>query len=153
MSGFGMGHNKLFGFADQQGRFVRTERTDGNVLQKTIISIFIQSQIQTVHIGSKLYARARNFSIRFKECVDINECSFSTTCGIDAGVQASCANTIGSFECTCNTGFEQIGSPSNALHTDFTCNDVDECQNNPCGKIFLFKLIFRFKNACAINKA
>ena len=41
MSGFGMGHNKLFGFADQQGRFVRTERTDGHVLQKTIISIFI----------------------------------------------------------------------------------------------------------------
>ena len=34
MSGFGMGHNKLFGFADQQGRFVRTERTDENVLQK-----------------------------------------------------------------------------------------------------------------------
>ena len=34
MSGFGMGHNKLFGFADQQGRFVRTERTDGNVYKK-----------------------------------------------------------------------------------------------------------------------
>lgn len=38
MSGFGIGHSKLFGFADQQGRFVRTERTDGNVFIKTIIS-------------------------------------------------------------------------------------------------------------------
>ena len=28
--GFGIGHNKLFGFGDQQGRFVRTERTDGD---------------------------------------------------------------------------------------------------------------------------
>ena len=48
-------------------------------------------------------------------CNDIDECAEGTdTCDANA----SCANTPGSFDCTCNAGFAGDG---------VTCDDIDEC--------------------------
>jgi hypothetical protein len=46
---------------------------------------------------------------------DIDECTDGTD---DCDDNASCANTEGSFDCTCNSGFEGSGT---------ACTDVDEC--------------------------
>jgi len=51
-------------------------------------------------------------------CVDIDEC----TAGLAAcDPAATCANTPGSYTCTCNPGFTGNGK---------TCTDVDECTNH-----------------------
>ncbi|KAF3700301.1 Adhesion G protein-coupled receptor E1 [Channa argus] len=62
-------------------------------------------------------------------CVDINECQ--TTPGI-CGLYANCTNTVGSFFCTCQTGFTvtTAGSPAGASNP---CIDVNECLENICG--------------------
>lgn len=48
-------------------------------------------------------------------CADIDECKAGTA-GCDAN--ATCANSIGGFTCTCNNGYKGDGS---------TCTDKDEC--------------------------
>ena len=48
--------------------------------------------------------------------VDLNECSSETD---NCNGNAACANTIGSFTCTCNSGFKGDGV--------FSCVDQDEC--------------------------
>jgi len=52
-------------------------------------------------------------------CEDIDECSNSTlnTCSADA----TCSNTDGSYNCTCNAGYSGDG---------FNCTNVDECANS-----------------------
>ncbi len=49
-------------------------------------------------------------------CHDIDECADPNFCGADA----SCTNSIGSFTCTCNTGFENYVA-------NVGCTDIDEC--------------------------
>ena len=49
------------------------------------------------------------------ECVDENECDQDTKC------QYSCANTEGSFFCTCPEGYELASN-------QYNCSDVNECQ-------------------------
>ncbi|XP_048587804.1 EGF-like repeat and discoidin I-like domain-containing protein 3 [Nematostella vectensis] len=50
--------------------------------------------------------------------IDIDECSSgSNNCHLD---QASCANTIGSFACTCTPGYTGDG---------INCADIDECSS------------------------
>ena len=39
-------------------------------------------------------------------CVDINECNTN-----NGGCNQVCTNTIGSFECSCNTGYELSANP------------------------------------------
>ncbi|XP_033102532.1 uncharacterized protein LOC117105480, partial [Anneissia japonica] len=52
-----------------------------------------------------------------KRCIDIDECTAGQhNCDSDA----SCDDTIGSFVCTCNTGFEGNGT---------YCTDFDECES------------------------
>ena len=51
-------------------------------------------------------------------CVDIDECTDPVA---SCGNNAVCTNTHGSFECTCDDGFD--GSP---------CIDIDECAESPC---------------------
>lgn len=52
--------------------------------------------------------------------MDINECDTPNICG--GGI---CTNTLGSYDCTCDSGFEESGG---------TCVDIDECASGtPCG--------------------
>ena len=39
-------------------------------------------------------------------CIDINECNTN-----NGGCNQVCTNTIGSFECSCNTGYELSANP------------------------------------------
>lgn len=48
-------------------------------------------------------------------CPDVDECLAGTD---DCDANATCANTPGSFTCTCNAGYSGDGA---------TCTDVDEC--------------------------
>ncbi|XP_072272969.1 uromodulin-like [Pyxicephalus adspersus] len=54
-------------------------------------------------------------------CEDINECqeSFSNNCLYNS---YSCVNTIGSYYCTCVTGYQ--------YKEEFGCVDIDECANS-----------------------
>jgi len=57
-------------------------------------------------------------------CADIDECKAGTA---GCSSNASCANSIGSFTCTCNNGYKGDGT---------TCTDKDECGadgGNNCG--------------------
>ena len=58
------------------------------------------------------------YQVKSGTCVDIDECAAPTTCSANA----TCANTPGSFSCTCKAGFE---GP--------TCADVDECAKGTSG--------------------
>ena len=49
------------------------------------------------------------------DCIDINECEID-----NGGCEQNCENTIGSFRCSCNTGY--------VLHNITQC-DVNECQD------------------------
>merc|ERR1719457_347039 len=56
-------------------------------------------------------------------CNDIDECMISNgNCGEGNVTRASCVNTMGSFMCNCNAGFEN----------EPICSDIDECLSNPC---------------------
>ena len=51
-------------------------------------------------------------------CADIDECTDNTD---DCSPNAACANTTGSYTCTCMTGYTGNGMGANG------CTDVDEC--------------------------
>lgn len=55
-----------------------------------------------------------------KSCKDIDECTDKRIC---AGPHARCENTIGSFKCDCEVGFE--------MQKGF-CVDINECFRGPC---------------------
>jgi hypothetical protein len=58
---------------------------------------------------------------------DINECVENATI-CDSKPNSFCRNTVGSYECVCDKGFEQIGDK---------CQNIDECQRstaNDCDK-------------------
>jgi len=50
-------------------------------------------------------------------CTDIDECAGKNDCAVDA----TCANTPGAYECTCNEGYKGTGED---------CKDVDECNED-----------------------
>ena len=53
-------------------------------------------------------------------CVDIDECNEGGhTCKLDNG---SCENTVGSFNCLCDQGYE--------MQTDGTCAEINECDRD-----------------------
>jgi hypothetical protein len=61
------------------------------------------------------------FSGDGQDCADIDECG---TKAAACDPNASCSNTIGSYDCTCIQGFDGDGK---------TCADVDECKEGKVG--------------------
>ncbi|GMR47408.1 hypothetical protein PMAYCL1PPCAC_17603, partial [Pristionchus mayeri] len=55
------------------------------------------------------------------ECVDINECKTNRS---DCHEVAKCTNTIGSYSCVCQEGFE--GDPFKG------CTPIDKCKSVKC---------------------
>ncbi|XP_048584087.1 sushi, von Willebrand factor type A, EGF and pentraxin domain-containing protein 1 [Nematostella vectensis] len=53
------------------------------------------------------------------KCEDLNECETSNPCHVNA----TCTNTMGSYECLCKPGFNGDG---------FTCSDKVACSSSPC---------------------
>ncbi|GMU01565.1 hypothetical protein KH5H1_56850 [Corallococcus caeni] len=53
-------------------------------------------------------------------CVDANECAAGTD---NCDENATCTNTVGSFTCACNAGYEGDG---------VTCTNIDDCAASPC---------------------
>merc|ERR1712187_847373 len=59
-----------------------------------------------------------------KKCVDIDECSTKNYCGTGS---SKCSNRVGSFTCTCKSGY-RVDSKTKK------CVDIDECSTkNFCG--------------------
>ena len=54
--------------------------------------------------------------------LDINECAVNKTCHKDA----TCANTNGSYTCTCKQGYSGNGKQ---------CENNNECKRNPCSSL------------------
>ncbi|XP_047133368.1 uncharacterized protein LOC100208285 isoform X1 [Hydra vulgaris] len=52
------------------------------------------------------------------QCIDINEC-LNNPC---RGPGSQCTNLMGSYKCTCKSGFRQID--------ETTCEDIDECKSS-----------------------
>ena len=63
-------------------------------------------------------------------CADINECLLATHSCHD---NALCSNTVGSFDCACQSGFSGNGSScidqNECLIHQHNCSEVAECQN------------------------
>ncbi|KAL4663373.1 hypothetical protein H8957_013865 [Semnopithecus entellus] len=63
-------------------------------------------------------------------CDDINECASPSK--VSCGKFSDCRNTEGSYHCVCNPGYELVsGAKTFKNESENTCQDVDECQQNP----------------------
>uniref|UniRef100_A0A2I2YKC1 Adhesion G protein-coupled receptor E2 n=1 Tax=Gorilla gorilla gorilla TaxID=9595 RepID=A0A2I2YKC1_GORGO len=63
-------------------------------------------------------------------CDDINECA--TPSKVSCGRFSDCWNTEGSYDCMCSPGYEPVsGAKTFKNESENTCQDVDECQQNP----------------------
>ncbi|XP_018870697.2 adhesion G protein-coupled receptor E5 isoform X1 [Gorilla gorilla gorilla] len=63
-------------------------------------------------------------------CDDINECA--TPSKVSCGKFSDCWNTEGSYDCMCSPGYEPVsGAKTFKNENENTCQDVDECQQNP----------------------
>ncbi|XP_073882256.1 adhesion G protein-coupled receptor E2 isoform X4 [Macaca fascicularis] len=63
-------------------------------------------------------------------CDDINECVPPSK--VSCGKSSDCRNTEGSYDCVCNPGYELVsGAKTFKNESENTCQDVDECQQNP----------------------
>ena len=67
-------------------------------------------------------------------CQDINECAAGAD---NCDANAKCSNTIGSFTCACNHGYEGDG---------VTCNDIDECarETDNCNEFATYTTIYQY---------
>ena len=54
-----------------------------------------------------------------RQCNDVNECATGNMCDSNA----TCSNTLGSYNCSCNAGYEGSGR---------VCKDINECSSSPC---------------------
>uniref|UniRef100_A0A2I3HRT3 Adhesion G protein-coupled receptor E5 n=1 Tax=Nomascus leucogenys TaxID=61853 RepID=A0A2I3HRT3_NOMLE len=63
-------------------------------------------------------------------CDDINECASPSK--VSCGKFADCKNSEGSYHCMCSPGYELAsGAKTFKNESENTCQDVDECQQNP----------------------
>ncbi|KAH9505773.1 hypothetical protein Btru_055750 [Bulinus truncatus] len=58
------------------------------------------------------------FEVKGTKCIDINECSGNQTC------QQKCINTLGSYYCSCNSGYRR-----NTVNSKL-CDEINECEEN-----------------------
>ncbi|XP_068088523.1 EGF-containing fibulin-like extracellular matrix protein 1 [Hyperolius riggenbachi] len=64
----------------------------------------------------------RGYQKRGEQCLDIDECSLSSFC------HHHCFNTLGSYYCQCNVGFQLAAN-------NYSCVDIDECStSSPCAQ-------------------
>ncbi|XP_041952474.1 fibrillin-1-like isoform X2 [Alosa sapidissima] len=59
---------------------------------------------------------------------DVNECDFDP-----CGLNSTCANTIGSYNCSCWRGYTPTNT-SLPINTSNPCIDINECDSDPCGQ-------------------
>ncbi|XP_045022612.1 adhesion G protein-coupled receptor E1 isoform X3 [Bubalus bubalis] len=64
-------------------------------------------------------------------CTDVDECANPRSCP----EHSTCHNSLGSYSCVCNTGYESRSGKKNFQGPGETCEDVDECSRNStlCG--------------------
>ncbi|KAG5208842.1 hypothetical protein JEQ12_016407 [Ovis aries] len=64
-------------------------------------------------------------------CTDVDECANPRSCP----EHSTCHNSLGSYSCVCNTGYESRSGKKNFQGPRETCEDVDECSRNStlCG--------------------
>ena len=62
----------------------------------------------------------------FVQCEDVDECAAESDPCTVGGNPASCANNVGGFTCTCDTGFTG-GLGINEINS---CVDINECNNS-----------------------
>ena len=55
-------------------------------------------------------------------CLDINECDKGTD---NCDDNAACTNTVGSFMCTCNEGFQGTGKQCDGMHIYILIDSLD----------------------------
>ncbi|MBN3308789.1 AGRL4 protein, partial [Amia calva] len=66
-----------------------------------------------------------------KFCEDDDECQNATKI---CGELANCTNTVGSYYCTCVTGYKSNGKDQFIPNDGTSCSDIDECKNSTiCG--------------------
>ncbi|KAM4751281.1 adhesion G protein-coupled receptor E5-like [Anableps anableps] len=65
--------------------------------------------------------RKSNFTAKEGQCIDINECLENNA---NCGPHAKCSNLIGSYECSCNSGYINTTTSNGTEH----CEDIDECK-------------------------
>ncbi|XP_055863669.1 latent-transforming growth factor beta-binding protein 4-like [Biomphalaria glabrata] len=72
-------------------------------------------------------------------CVDVNECELNTSL-----CEGACQNTVGSYSCTCNTGYKLSGS--------YLCVDIDECSlgNHTCQQVCV-NVIGSYNCSCSVG--
>ncbi|XP_027403280.1 adhesion G protein-coupled receptor E1 isoform X6 [Bos indicus] len=64
-------------------------------------------------------------------CTDVDECANPRSCP----EHSTCHNSLGSYSCVCNPGFQSRSGKKNFQGPGETCEDVDECSRNStlCG--------------------
>ena len=80
------------------------------------------------------------------ECENINECDLNDDLCPEKG--QVCSDTEGSFECVCDTGYEQVSFGS-------TCIDIDECSGRffkPFERNLFYKLSQLMKRCAVADK-
>ncbi|XP_068724255.1 uncharacterized protein [Montipora capricornis] len=63
-----------------------------------------------------------------EQCLDINECTIKSLCP----AHSYCTNTVGSYRCVCEKGYEAINDSNHRLEK---CEDINECED-------LFRVVY-----------
>jgi hypothetical protein len=107
-------------------------------------SFWPENSMSTFFFSFFLFCFEVNASSSVQECQDINECLQQPSA---CNFSQDCTNTIGSYDCTCKTGFIATGQNN-------TCANINECVATPgiCGQnASCVDTIGSFKCTCNFN--